>query len=220
MLGISVKETHSEVLGFDELLNQEVYLDTFDMGGTPSKVHQVIIGELYVQLNYFFKDKQCKPILSPFKIDLVEKVKGLDEFTQKVLIYKFKQYNSRYKMETDEDIISRFKFIPDLSVICNWEKLDDEGSVLHDAPTLIIEVISRSTQNSDYDFKKLIYEKCGVKEYIIIDTILKASHYWDIEGEYRNCNVHASTNSNFTTDLVVNSKVFEGLKLLLKSESF
>lgn len=210
----------SEVLGVDELLYQEeLYFDTFDMGGTPSGTHQKIIGELYRQLAKFFEGKECEPILSPFKIDLVEQVKSLDEFTKKVLVYKFRQYNSKYRNESDTVILNKFKFVPDLSVICNWEKFDNEGGVLFDTPTLVIEVTSPSTQKSDYDFKKLVYEKCGVEEYIIFDDILRASHYWKNDNEYQSCNVHAVTNPDFSTALVLKSKSF-GLELTLNSGMF
>ena len=56
---------------------------------------------------------------------------------------------------------------PDISVICDKNKLTDRGCT--GAPDLIIEVVSPSTQGHDYLKKLLLYQKSGVREYWIVN---------------------------------------------------
>lgn len=57
---------------------------------------------------------------------------------------------------------------PDLSVICDKDKLDDKGC--HGAPDWIIEVVSLSSRRMDYSIKLFKYRTAGVREYWIIDV--------------------------------------------------
>ena len=52
---------------------------------------------------------------------------------------------------------------PDISVICDKNKLSDRGC--NGAPDWIIEIISPSTQSRDYLKKLWLYQKAGVREY-------------------------------------------------------
>lgn len=56
---------------------------------------------------------------------------------------------------------------PDISVICDKEKLSDRGC--EGAPDWIIEVVSPSSQSMDYLTKLLKYQGAGVREYWIVD---------------------------------------------------
>ena len=56
---------------------------------------------------------------------------------------------------------------PDISVICDKEKITERGCV--GAPDLIIEVVSPSTRKADYCTKYMLYAESGVKEYWIVD---------------------------------------------------
>lgn len=56
---------------------------------------------------------------------------------------------------------------PDISVICDPNKLDDKGC--NGAPDWIIEIVSPSSKKMDYLLKLLKYRSCGVKEYWIVD---------------------------------------------------
>jgi Uma2 family endonuclease len=55
---------------------------------------------------------------------------------------------------------------PDISVICDKSKLDENGCV--GAPDMVIEIQSRSTANYDLTKKFKLYERAGVKEYWIV----------------------------------------------------
>jgi len=56
---------------------------------------------------------------------------------------------------------------PDISVICDKNKLSDRGC--EGAPDLIIEVVSPSSRRMDYSTKNTLYSENGVREYWIID---------------------------------------------------
>lgn len=56
---------------------------------------------------------------------------------------------------------------PDISVICDPDKLDDRGC--NGAPDWIIEIVSPGTASHDYIRKLGLYEAAGVREYWIVD---------------------------------------------------
>lgn len=56
---------------------------------------------------------------------------------------------------------------PDISVICDLEKLDKKGC--HGAPDWIIEIVSSSSQYMDYVRKLSLYQNTGVREYWLVD---------------------------------------------------
>lgn len=72
---------------------------------------------------------------------------------------------------------------PDISVICNGDKLDEKGC--HGAPDWVIEIVSPTSRKMDYVRKSQLYRETGVREYWIVDpkkqtvTVYKADQ-WDI----------------------------------------
>lgn len=56
---------------------------------------------------------------------------------------------------------------PDISVICDLEKLDEKGC--HGAPDWIIEIVSSGSKSMDYFTKLFKYRTAGVREYWIVD---------------------------------------------------
>ena len=56
---------------------------------------------------------------------------------------------------------------PDISVICDPDKLDDRGC--KGAPDWIIEIVLPASKKMDYLLKLLKYRSAGVKEYWIVD---------------------------------------------------
>lgn len=56
---------------------------------------------------------------------------------------------------------------PDISVICDKNKLNDEGC--KGAPDWIIEIVSPGSRRMDYYTKLFKYRTAGVKEYWIVD---------------------------------------------------
>ena len=56
---------------------------------------------------------------------------------------------------------------PDISVICDKNKLTDKGC--NGAPDLVIEVVSPSSRKMDYSTKNTLYSNACVREYWIVD---------------------------------------------------
>ncbi len=77
---------------------------------------------------------------------------------------------------------------PDISVICDKDKLDDFGC--NGAPDWVIEIVSPSSERMDYDTKLYKYRFAGVREYWIINPRTLCVNVYDFEsnektGQYR-----------------------------------
>lgn len=70
---------------------------------------------------------------------------------------------------------------PDISVICNQDKLNDKGC--NGAPDWIIEIVSPSTQQIDYGIKLFKYRSAGVREYWIVNPETRIVNVFDFEHE-------------------------------------
>lgn len=68
---------------------------------------------------------------------------------------------------------------PDISIICDKDKLDDYGC--NGAPDWIIEIVSPSTEQMDYGIKLFKYRSAGVKEYWIINPLSRTINVYDFE---------------------------------------
>lgn len=106
----------------------------------PSRVHQTIVGELFRQIANYLIGKPCRPFIAPFDVRLPD------------------------HQETDEDVATIVQ--PDISVICDPEKLDDRGC--RGAPDWVIEVLSPSTAAKDQIEKRDVYERAGVREFWLV----------------------------------------------------
>lgn len=69
---------------------------------------------------------------------------------------------------------------PDISVICDSDKLDDKGCI--GAPDWIIEIVSPSSQRMDYMTKLFKYRTAGVREYWIINPMTETVQTYLFEG--------------------------------------
>ena len=72
--------------------------------------------------------------------------------------------------------------IPDISVICNKNKLTDAGCI--GSPDMIIEIISPENPSHDYVTKLKIYQKYKVKEYWIVSPIKKTIYVYIFNGKF------------------------------------
>lgn len=126
-----------------ELIEGNIY----DMSPAPSRIHQRLILELSNLFNQYIKSNNglCEVDIAPFDVFL-----------------------------TDNDNIENCKNIvqPDISVICDKNKLNDKGCV--GAPDLIIEIVSPSNQSNDYVRKLGLYEHFKVREYWIVNPMDKS----------------------------------------------
>ncbi len=67
-------------------------------------------------------------------------------------------------------VLSEYDIVqPDVFVVCDKNKITDRN--IQGAPDLVVEVLSPFTALKDLREKKNLYEKYGVKEYIVVDPI-------------------------------------------------
>ncbi len=70
---------------------------------------------------------------------------------------------------------------PDISVICDKDKLNDKGC--NGAPDWVIEIISPSTSRMDYGIKLFKYRTAGVREYWIVNPSMRTVNVYDFEND-------------------------------------
>ncbi|MBD5484314.1 MAG: Uma2 family endonuclease [Lachnospiraceae bacterium] len=68
---------------------------------------------------------------------------------------------------------------PDISVICDLDKLDEKGC--HGAPDWVIEIVSPSSKYMDRVRKLTLYKEAGVREYWIVDPMQRNVTVYDLE---------------------------------------
>lgn len=71
---------------------------------------------------------------------------------------------------------------PDISVICNPDKLTDKGCL--GGPDWIMEIVSPTSRQMDYYTKLFKYRTAGVKEYWIVDPEKNRILVYNFESEY------------------------------------
>lgn len=70
---------------------------------------------------------------------------------------------------------------PDISVICNLDKLDEKGC--NGAPDWVVEIVSPSSHRMDYFIKLFKYRSAGVREYWIVDPDKNRITVWCFDEE-------------------------------------
>lgn len=103
----------------------------------PSRIHQKIVSELLKKIGNY-----------------IDKNNGACEV-----------YVSPFAVNLNAD--DKIYVEPDVSVICDKNKLSDRGC--EGAPDFIVEVVSPSSRKHDYSTKNTIYSNAGVREYWIVD---------------------------------------------------
>ena len=68
---------------------------------------------------------------------------------------------------------------PDISVICDRDKLDEKGC--QGAPDWMIEIVSPSSKKMDYERKVKLYREAGAREYWIVDAETETVTVYDFE---------------------------------------
>lgn len=92
---------------------------------------------------------------------------------------------------------------PDISVICDKNKLDDRGC--HGAPDWIIEIISPSTERMDYGIKLFKYRAAGVREYWIVNPINQTVNVFDFKSNQKT--------GQYSFDKDINSCIYDELTI-------
>lgn len=90
---------------------------------------------------------------------------------------------------------------PDISVICDKNKLDDRGC--SGAPDWIIEILSPGTERVDCGAKLFKYRSAGVKEYWTVNPRLHTVSVYDFE--------HNEKNGQYSFDDEISVCIYEDL---------
>lgn len=133
-----------------ELIDGEPHL----MSPAPSRVHQKILGNLFMQIAGFLENHKCEAYIAPLDVRLPQ------------------------GDEADEEVDTVVQ--PDLVVVCDASKLDDAGC--RGAPDWVIEIASPSTAIRDLVKKRDLYERCSVLEYWSIEPRERSLTIFRLEG--------------------------------------
>ena len=115
----------------------------------PNKTHQKISGSLFAEIHHYIRKK-----------------KGLYEV-----------FAAPFAVFLNND--DRNYLEPDISVICDPSKLDEQGC--HGAPDWVIEILSPGTERMDCGIKLFKYRSAGVREYWTINPRLRTINVYDFE---------------------------------------
>lgn len=182
-LDLSKRYTYSDYLTWQfsemvELIRGKV----FKMSPAPSRLHQEISSRLLKFIFPLFGEKKCHIFHAPFDVRL--------------------PLPPAKKNQHQIDTVVQ----PDICVICDDSKLDDQGC--NGAPDWIIEILSPATSKKDLTEKYDIYEHSGVKEYWVVhpyeETI--TPFRLDAEGKYQ-----LLRKTPFTKGETITLGVFPGL---------
>ena len=156
----------------------------YDMSPAPLRKHQSISRELFLKIGNYLAQQSCEIYSAPFDVVFSEKGKKDSEIKNVVQ--------------------------PDLSIICDKNKLNDKGCL--GAPDWIIEILSPSTSSKDLNEKYFLYEKFGVKEYWIVEPSEQIVLVYSLKsGKYENTFRYTKEDSAVTIfeDLSINlSEIF------------
>jgi len=82
---------------------------------------------------------------------------------------------------TDVYLTTKDRVIPDVMIVCNKDIIKRDG--VHGVPDLMVEVLSRGTAKRDRGYKKDLYERCGVREYWIVDPDSRSVDVYHLQNE-------------------------------------
>ncbi|POZ51079.1 Uma2 family endonuclease [Methylovulum psychrotolerans] len=109
----------------------------------PNVKHQRISWRLNGALFNYFESKPCQAFAAPFDVRL---------------------YDRRKSLLADKEVTTVVQ--PDICVICDSSKLDEQGC--NGAPDWIIEILSKGNSKKEVKTKHALYAESGVKEYWLV----------------------------------------------------
>lgn len=139
----------------------------------PNRMHQKILGALYSSIYNYIKQRKGSCEVYPAPFAV--------------------NLNANDKIWVE----------PDISVICDKNKLSDRGC--EGAPDWIIEIASPGNSRMDFAVKLFKYRTAGVREYWIVNPMTKIVQIYSFEGE------EDSNQLSFDDEIPVH--IFNGLAL-------
>jgi Uma2 family endonuclease len=135
----------------------------------PNVRHQRFSVYLSSHLFFYFQNKPCQVFSAPFDVRL---------------------YDRRKSLLANKDITTVVQ--PDICVICDPEKLDEQGC--NGAPDWIIEILSKGNSKKEVKTKQALYAESGVKEYWLVfpyEEVINQFVLNDETGQYQLTNNYA-----------------------------
>ncbi len=146
------------------------------MSPAPNERHQSTVSDLARVFINFFHKKSCRVYLAPFDV----------------------------RLPIPSGKITSTVVQPDLCVICDESKLDEQG--YNGAPDLVIEILSPGNTKHELSTKFELYQECGVQEYWIAEPANKTVWIYTLQkGKYIGL-------QPFTEDDTIESVIFPKLK--------
>ena len=138
----------------------------YNMSPAPKVAHQRLVAQLVRHFANYLDGKPCQVFPAPFDVRLPE--------------------------AGEADVVVATVVQPDVTVICDKNKLDDAGC--RGAPDLIIEILSPSTASKDLKVKFERYERAGVREYWVVEPEGKTVQIFmlGLDGRYGRPRVHVA----------------------------
>lgn len=143
--------TEEDYYNIPEDVRTELIDGQFYDMASPSRVHQEILNFLSTEINIYIRSK-----------------KG-----------NCKVYPAPFAVKLFQD--NKTVVEPDISVICDRDKLTDRGC--NGAPDWIVEIISPSNPAHDYVRKLNLYADAGVREYWIVNPLEKTVFVYHLEND-------------------------------------
>ena len=144
--------TEKDYYNLPENVRAELIDGQFYYMASPSRMHQEILSFLHLEIGNYIRSQKGHCKVYPAP------------FAVKLF------------SEDDKNVVA-----PDISVICNPNKLTDRGCT--GAPDWIVEITSPSNSSHDYIRKLNLYADAGVREYWIVDPISKNIFVYHLEQE-------------------------------------
>ena len=129
--------TIEDIFALPEGVRAELYDGEMVMQATPTITHQLLLSWFVVEINLHIRNKGGNCLVLPAPFGVF-----------------IKKDNKNF-------------YEPDISVICDRDKLDEKGC--HGAPDWVIEILSPSTKKYDCGKKLSTYIEAGVREYWLVD---------------------------------------------------
>ena len=151
---MAIQQINNKVYTYYDYLNfpNDEFVEIIDgkifaMSPAPSRIHQELIMEISAELRNYIKSNkgQCKVYPAPFDVVLI---------------------NENENENDSKNIVQ-----PDISVICDKNKLNDKGCF--GSPDVFVKIVSKFNPGNDYVKKLYLYEKYKVKEYWIVNPMKK-----------------------------------------------
>ncbi len=145
-LDLSQRYTYADYLTwqFDERV-ELIKGKVFRMSPAPGTAHQRVSGALFRVIANYLYGRSCEVFSAPFDVRI--------------------PLPPGHQTAGEIDTVVQ----PDISVICDPQKLDDRGC--QGPPDWIIEVLSKGTSHKDLTYKFELYQHAGVKEYWIVHPL-------------------------------------------------